>query len=110
MPSYLVQVSYNAEAMAAFVKNPQNRAEGVRKSIEKLGGKIGSFWFTFGDYDVAAIIEMPDNISMAAFSMAAGAGGSARSIKTTPLLSAEEGVEVMKKAGTSGFKPVSAKK
>lgn len=110
MPNYLVQVSYNAESMLAFIKNPQNRAEGVRKPVEKLGGKIGSFWFTFGDYDVAAIVEMPDNVSMAAFALAASAGGGCNSVKTTPLISPEEGIEAMKKAATCGYKRVSTKK
>jgi uncharacterized protein with GYD domain len=109
MPNYLVQVSYNAESMLAFVKNPQNRAEGVRQPIEKLGGKIGSFWFTFGDYDVAAIVEMPDNVSMAAFALAASAGGACKSIKTTLLISPEEGIEAMKKAAKCGYKPASTR-
>jgi len=110
MPSYLVQVSYNAESMLAFVKNPQNRADGVRKPVEKLGGKVGSFWFTFGDYDAAAIVEMPDNVSMAAFALAASAGGGCSSLKTTLLMSPEEGIEAMKKAASCGYKPASTKK
>jgi hypothetical protein len=48
---------------------------------------------------------MPDNVSAAAFSLAASAGGGVRAIKTTPLLSTEEGVEAMKKAATAGYKP-----
>jgi hypothetical protein len=31
-------------------------------------------------------------------------------VKTTPLLSLAEGLEAMKKAGTSGYKPVTAQK
>jgi len=96
--------------MAAMIKRPQNRGEAVRKSIEKLGGTIGGFWMSFGDYDVVAIIEMPDNVSAAAFALAAAAGGACKSVKTTPLLSAEDAMEAMKKAGTSGYKPATAKK
>ena len=44
MPSYLLQVSYSAEAMAAMIKRPQNRGEAVRNSIEKLGGTITGYW------------------------------------------------------------------
>jgi uncharacterized protein with GYD domain len=110
MPSYLLQVSYSAEGLAAMIKRPQNRAEAVRKPIEKLGGKMGSFWLTFGDYDVVAIIEMPDNVSAAAFALAIAAGGACKSVKTTPLLSVEEGMAAMKKAGGSGYKPATAKK
>ena len=105
MASYLLQVSYTAEAMAAMIKKPQNRGEAVRKSIEKLGGSINGYWLSFGDHDVVAIIEMPDNVSAAAFALAAAGGGACKSVKTTPLLSAEDGVAAMKLAATSGYKP-----
>lgn len=105
MPSYLVQVSYSTESLAALIKKPQNRAEAVRKPVEKLGGKIEGFWFSFGDYDAVLIVQMPDNVSVAALSLAAGAVGACKCIKTTPLISLEDGLEAMKKAGTCGYKP-----
>ena len=106
MPSYLVQASYTAEAFAGLIKKPQDRTEVVRKAVEKLGGKLVGFWFSFGDQDVVVVVEMPDNISAAAIAVAIAAGGSLKSSKTTLLLSVEEGVAAMKKAATSGYKPV----
>jgi hypothetical protein len=38
--------------------------------------------------------------------MAISAGGSCKSVKTTPLLSVDEGLTAMKKAGGSGYKAV----
>jgi uncharacterized protein with GYD domain len=93
-----------------MIKKPQDRVEAVRKAVEKLGGKVGSFWMTFGDYDLVGILEMPDNASAAAFAMAVAAGGACKNVKTTPLLSIQEGLEAMKKAGNSGYKPVAASK
>jgi uncharacterized protein with GYD domain len=52
------------------------------------------------------VVEMPDNVSAAAFAMAISAGGSCKAVKTTPLLTAQEGLEAMKKAAGSGYKPV----
>lgn len=109
MPSYMLQVSYSTEAMAAMIKHPQNRGEAVRKPIERLGGKMQAFWLTFGDHDVVAIIEMPDNVSAAAFALAVAAGGACKNVKTTPLLTAEEGIKAMKKAGDSGYRPATKK-
>jgi uncharacterized protein with GYD domain len=106
MPSYLVQVSYTSEAVAALVKNPQDRTAVVRKSVENLGGKLVGSWLSFGDYDVVLIAEMPDNVSAAALAMAAVGGGSLKSVKTTPLLSTEEATAAAKKASTSGYTPV----
>lgn len=109
MPSYLVQVSYTAEALSALIAKPQDRTEAVGKVIEKLGGKAGGSWLSFGDYDLVMIVEMPNNITAAALSLAAAAGGSCKSVKTTPLLSIEEGLAALKKAGTSGYRPIVAK-
>jgi uncharacterized protein with GYD domain len=106
MPSYLVQTSYTAEALAALVKNPQNRTEVIRKSVENLGGKLVGAWMSFGDQDVVLIIDMPDNISAAAMVLAACAGGSLKGTKTTPLFTIDEGIAAVKKAATSGYTPV----
>jgi len=110
MAGYLLQISYSSEAWAALVKRPQNRIEAVRKVVDKLGGSVGAFWMSFGDYDLVGFLEMPDNVSAAAFAVAVAAGGACRSVKTTPLLTIEEGLEAMKKAGGSGYKPVTAAK
>jgi uncharacterized protein with GYD domain len=56
------------------------------------------------------MLEMPDNVSAAAFSMAISAGGACKHVKTTPLLKVEDAMDAMKKAGKCGYKPVSGKK
>ena len=106
MATYMSQVSYTSAALAALIANPQNRAETVRKSVEKLGGKVIGFWLAFGEYDLVCLIEMPDNISAAALALAIAAGGSLKAQKTTPLLTMEEGMAAMKKAADSGYQPV----
>jgi uncharacterized protein with GYD domain len=88
-----------------LLQKPQNRIEAVRPAIEKLGGKIESAHLSFGEYDFVVILETPDSVSAAAISMAFGAGGACKSIKTTPLLTPDEGVEAMNKAAKSGYKP-----
>ncbi len=103
MAHYLFQCSYTAEAWASLVQNPRNRLEAVRSVVEKLGGSMENGWTAFGGYDVVAVLQMPDNVSVAAFSMAVSAGGAVKSIKTTPLMSMEEGVEAMKKASGLGY-------
>jgi uncharacterized protein with GYD domain len=106
MAQFLVQVAYSPEAWASLVNNPQNRIPAVSAVVKKLGGKLLHGWLSFGDYDTVVIMEMPDNVSAAAFAAAIAAGGSCKSIKTTPLLSPEEGVAAMKKAGISGYQPL----
>ena len=98
MAYYLLQVTYSSEAWAALVDEPQNRTEAVRATVEQLGGTVHSTWLAFGEYDVVSIFELPDNIRAAAISMAISAGGAVKAIKTTPLMTWEEGVEAMQAA------------
>lgn len=106
MPTYLVQASYTTESVAALIKSPQNRTDVVRKMMKQAGGKLIGLWLGFGEHDIVGIFEVPDNTSAIACSMAISAAGSLRSVKTTPLVSFEDGVEAMKIAGASAYKPI----
>jgi uncharacterized protein with GYD domain len=108
MPYYLQQVAYSIEGWNALLKKPQDRIEAVRPTIEKLGGKIENAFFTFGEYDVVLIVQMPTNVDVTAIAMAFAAGGACKSIKTTPLLTIDEAVEAMKKAAGSRYRPATA--
>jgi uncharacterized protein with GYD domain len=103
MAYYLVQASYTAHAVAAMVKSPQDRAAAVKPMIEGLGGKLHGLWFAFGEYDIVAIAEMPDNVSAAAVSMAVGASGSMSAYRSTALMTSAEAVEAMKKAAAASY-------
>jgi len=105
----MIQGSYGIEGLSAIVREPQNRIQAIKPSIENLGGKLINAYFCFGDYDFVIIVEMPDNISAVGISMAFGAGGAVKSIKTTPLLSATETMEAMKKASVAKYRPATAK-
>ena len=108
MAYYLIQAAYTPDAWAKMVKHPQNRQQAVAPVIERLGGSIKGFWLAFGEYDVIAVVEMPTNVSAAAFSLAASAGGGVKALKTTPLMTVEEGTEAMSKAGDTGYRPPSS--
>ncbi|MGB8030066.1 MAG: GYD domain-containing protein [Terracidiphilus sp.] len=110
MASFMVQVSYTSEALSALIAKPQNRAGHISKVIEGLGGKSIGSWLAFGDYDLVMIVEMPNNVSAAALSLAAAAGGSCKTVKTTPLLTIAQAMSALKKAGKSGYKPIAAVK
>ena len=105
MPSYLYQVSYTGDSWATQINNPVNRAEQIGAIIEAAGGKLESFHYAFGEYDAILIATFPDNQSAASLSLAAAAGGAVKSLKTTPLLTVDEGIEAIKKAGSAGYRP-----
>ena len=105
MPCYMVQASYTGESWGDQVRDPQNRVDRLRPVIEKLGGSLEAVYYTLGEYDIVGIAQFPDNVSAAAFSLAASAGGAVKTIKTTPLMTADEAVEAMRKAGGVGYRP-----
>jgi uncharacterized protein with GYD domain len=109
MPHYLHQVAYSREGWEALLAHPQNRIEAVRPAIEKLGGKLETAWFAFGEYDVVVITELPDNVSAAAISIAFAGGGACKTVQTTPLMSPEEALQAFKKAGECGYRPATVK-
>jgi|SRR5262245_17668161 len=101
MPYYLVQLSYTAESWRALTANPQDRQDAVTPLVERLGGRFVSAKFLcFGEYDLMAIVEMPDNINAAAFSMTISAGGAVKAFRTTPLIPMVDGIAAMRRAGT----------
>jgi uncharacterized protein with GYD domain len=108
MPSYLYQVAYTADGWKALVESPQDRMEAVKPAIEELDGSMIAGWLCFGEYDLIAIIDFPDDTAAAAWSMAVSAGGTIKSIRTTPLITTQDGVRAMEKAKASSYEPVRA--
>jgi uncharacterized protein with GYD domain len=100
MPLYMYQGAYTSQSWTAQLKNPQNRVENVgRQMCEAVGGKFVGGWYCFGEYDILLIADVPDNESMTAIALAAGAGGAVKASKTTPLMTGTQAVAAMKKAG-----------
>ena len=98
MSFYLMRFSYTPEAWARLIKQPEDRREVAQAIVEKLGGKLHGFWYSFGQQDGFVLIEAPNNISAAAFSVGIAAGGALRSAETTVLLTVEETIEMLGKA------------
>ena len=104
MPLYMTQVSYTSEAWAALTQNPVDRSEAFSSLAQTLGSRLLSFYNSFGKYDVVVIYEAPDQSTAAAIVVAAISPGHLSRVETTVLLSAEEGVEVMRKAGQATYR------
>jgi uncharacterized protein with GYD domain len=61
----------------------------VQKLLEGLGGKLESFYFSYGEHDAIGIVDVPDVASGLALSIAVNASGAVR-LSTIPLISPEE--------------------
>lgn len=105
MPLYMTQASFTSEAWASQIQTPQNRPEQIRTLVEANGGTLLGYYYAFGEYDVVIIVEFPDNVSASAVLLAAAGGGALKALKTTVLMSTEEGLEAMRRAGGTGYRP-----
>ena len=90
MPKYLLTVCYTAEGAKGVRKDGGTKRRQVAgKAVESVGGKLESFYFSFGAQDALVIVDVPDNVSAAALSLAINASGGVRAT-TTPLFSPED--------------------
>jgi uncharacterized protein with GYD domain len=92
-----------------MIKSPQDRIAAVTPAVRALGGKVVAGYWAFGEYDLVAIIEMPDNVTAASFSLAAASGGAVAKLHTTVLMTMRDGIDAMKKAQRSMYRPPAAK-
>jgi uncharacterized protein with GYD domain len=93
----MIQFSYTSETVGKLLKKPEDRSIAVGKLIEKLGGKLLAFYYSYGDYDGVIIADLPDTASGLATTMVAFAGGGTTKVKTTVLFTVKEAMAAMKK-------------
>jgi uncharacterized protein with GYD domain len=99
MTLYLSKFSYTPETWARMIRNPDDRRKAAQVYIESVGGKLHGFWYAFGSHDGYNLWEAPDNVSMAAVALAISGGGALSSFETTVLLTVDETMEALRKAG-----------
>jgi uncharacterized protein with GYD domain len=98
MPKYLIQSTYTREGVEGVRgKGGTARREAITDMARSLGGHLESYYFGFGDYDVHAILDLPDDEAAAAVALAVDAAGGATA-KTTVLLTPEQIDEAAKRS------------
>jgi len=105
MAKYLIEASYSQMGLKALVKDGgTGRKKAVEAATKALGGRLESMYFAFGTSDIYAIVDAPDNITVAAFALAVGGTGIAAHLKTVVLLTPEEVDQAAKKSASSGYR------
>jgi uncharacterized protein with GYD domain len=90
MPKFLITASYSTEGLKGLLKDGGSaRRAAVQKAAESAGGRLETIYYTFGEHDVIAICDLPDNTAATALSLTIGASGLVRTV-TTPLITPEE--------------------
>ncbi len=99
MAHYLIEVGYTPESWSSQIETQPNVIERITPAVKACKGKIESIYYAFGDRDLVGIIEFPTPEDAGAFALAVTAGGALRSFKTTPLLTVDQGLTMMQRAG-----------
>jgi uncharacterized protein with GYD domain len=95
MATYLTLGNFTDQGIRD-VKESTKRADAVKAAAKKLGVTMKDIYWTMGQYDVVAMFEAPDDVSISALALAIGAAGNIRS-QTMRAYSKEEMNAVLKK-------------
>lgn len=104
MSLFLVKFTYTPETWAKMITNPEDRRRPVNALAESLGGKLHHMWYAMGEADGYCVVEAPDNESAASIAVATCASGSMKQFSTTALITVEETLEALRRAGEVNFK------
>jgi uncharacterized protein with GYD domain len=100
MPLYMSQFAYTPEAWAALTRDRrEDRNAAVGALTEGMGGRLVAFYHSFGEYGGVVVSESPDETSATAGALVAASACHVKAIKTTTLLSVEDAMEAMRRAG-----------
>lgn len=90
MAKYLVKVKYSADGIAGVMKEGGSSRRAVAEELCKgVGGSLECYYFAFGDDDVYAICDLPDNKAAATLAMTVSSSGRV-ACSTVPLLTVDE--------------------
>jgi uncharacterized protein with GYD domain len=77
MPTYIILGHFTDQGIHGIKDSPK-REEAFRKLCEKVGAKVKEAYRTMGRYDVAAIVDAPDDVTMNAVVYSLGSLGNVR--------------------------------
>jgi len=90
MPKYLGKVKYTPEGLKGLREaGAASRLEAGKIATASLGGTQECYYFAFGDDDVYAILDLPDDEAATALSITINSAGFAKA-SVTKLLTADQ--------------------
>ena len=103
MRQYMIQIKYNQSSASGLVTRPQDRKPQAAAIMQKLGGRLIDFYFTFGQWDAVILVELQNDVQALAVALADVAGG-VGDTQVTPLLTMDEAVAAMQLANDIDYK------
>ena len=77
MPTYIVLIDWTDQGIRN-VKDTIKRAEAFKSAVERSGGKMLDAYYTMGQHDFVATVELPNDESAMSILLALGVRGNVR--------------------------------
>ena len=74
---YLCLARWTKEGLEK-IKDSPSRLDAAKKAVESSGGKLKDFYLLIGQYDMAFVVEMPDDATLARVNLSLAMQGSIR--------------------------------
>ena len=102
MPIFIIQGRYSRDAIKGMLAKPEDRAQAVAKLAESAGGRMLSYYVTFGADDFHVVFELPSAKEAAALAVTVAASGGVADTRTTLAMTTAEAKEAFTAAGNLG--------
>ncbi len=79
MQTYLGLLQWTKEGLDK-IKDSPSRLDTAKKAFESAGGKIISVFLLMGEYDMAIVVEAPDDTTMARVTLSLASRGGVRTV------------------------------
>ena len=90
MAKYLIKGNYVGEGIAGLMtEGGTSRRAAAQAALDSVGGSLECMYFAFGDTDIYAVCDIPDDASAAAISLLINSSGVIQ-LSLTPLLTVED--------------------
>ena len=96
MQKYLFYGKYTPEGYRGLMSEGGSaRIDAAKQALQSLGGSLESFYYANGEQDFYIIVNLPDNVTSTAITLAGNVSGTF-SIRAVALLTPEEMDEAIK--------------
>jgi uncharacterized protein with GYD domain len=90
MPKFLITATYTQQGLEGVrSKGGVSRRDAIGQAAESVGGTLETLYFAFGEHDVYALLDLPDNEAATALILAVNGTGAVKA-NTVVLLTPEE--------------------
>lgn len=94
MPTYIRLLRFSDQGLKDL-KNVRDRVAAARKAYRDAGGELKQVFMVMGQYDIVAVVEAPNDETLAKVVLAQAALGAFRSTETLRAFTEEEVAQIV---------------